>query len=277
MRPNSNLELAAEPPQPQRTPERQRLADAIEARTASEEALAAVRRTVTRATDMVAKAERRLEAAHEALTAAGAERALALAEAAATDVPATAGGMRQARLAVHDAEDEAESARAAVAALQRRLGDAEDTLRAAQATAVAAADIVLRSEARRVLAEACAAAEALRRCRTLLLYFQRPEAAGLIPHIGIQKPAIGEDWTYSVREFGTERASRRAAADREAMRLRDEGFAGETEAAVRRELDLTLGEIHKSDKTWWSSPDLGPWREAREALMTDADAVLPGD
>ena len=75
MKPSNSLELAAEPPQ-QRSAERERLATALGARDAAEEALAAVRRTVTRATDMVAKADRQLEASREALTAAGAARRL---------------------------------------------------------------------------------------------------------------------------------------------------------------------------------------------------------
>jgi hypothetical protein len=41
--------------------------------------------------------------------------------------------------------------------------------------------------------------------------------------------------------------------------------------------EFVLGEIHQSDRRWWNSSDLAPWREAREVLMNDADTPLPGD
>lgn len=270
-----NLNLTGSNHQPQRSPERQHLADAIAEREECKRRVRDARGAIARGEDMVAAAKSRLAAAEASTAASRTRRAQELAHAVEAGTTVLASPTREARIEEADAQDDLDAARAALVGLQKRLGDAEDAFRAAQAMVVAAADIVLRSEARRVLAEACAAAEALKRCRTVLLYFQRPEAAGQNPHIGIQKPAIGEDWAHAVREFGPERASRRAAADREAMRLRDEGFAGETEAAIRRHLDFVLGEIHQGDRRWWSSPDLAPWVAARAALMDDPDAPLP--
>jgi hypothetical protein len=40
---------------------------------------------------------------------------------------------------------------------------------------------------------------------------------------------------------------------------------------------VVLGQIHRADTNSWQAPELEAWRACREALMTDADAVLPLD
>jgi hypothetical protein len=112
--------------------------------------------------------------------------------------------------------------------------------------------------------------------RVMLCGGRVPQPAQALQRTGGSVRPIS-DAVDAVREFGPERASGRAAADRDAMRLRDEGFAGETEAAVRHHIDFVLGEIHASDQRWWSSRDLAPWVAARAALMDDPDALLPID
>jgi hypothetical protein len=266
-----NLKLAEEPQLVPRSPERQRLADAITARAAAEQALETARRAVTRGGEVVHTAERRLEAAQEAVETSRAQRALEVADGMAR---AAANAVRVARAAALDAEDDTAVSRAALGELQKRLSDAEDAARAAANLVTARVDVVIRGEARRVLDEARAAAGKLKECRTLLEYFQRPESAGKVPHIGLQRPVFGESWEDALLAYGHLRAERRATSDREATRVRDEGF-GETEADIRRHLDLVLGEIRASDQRWWSSPDLAPWVAARAALLKEPDAPLP--
>ena len=125
-----------------------------------------------------------------------------------------------------------------------------------------------------MLADAEAAAERLGHARMLLQFFQRPEAAGKVPFIGLQPPVFGEDWAASVHEHGHERANRRARADAEARGLRDDGFA-ETAAEIQQHLDRALQSLYEAGKRWTLNPGLTPWIEARAALMLDANAVLP--
>src|SRR5271170_7966728 len=108
--------LAEEQPMPPRSPERQRLHDAIAARDAAGEALAAARRAVTRGDDAVAVAERRLEAAAEQVESARAQRALEVADGVA---PAAANALRISRSEMLDAEDSVEIALTAYAELGR--------------------------------------------------------------------------------------------------------------------------------------------------------------
>jgi hypothetical protein len=261
-------------PQPQRTPERQKLFDAITARAAADQAFDAMKRAIVRAMDGVAKAEARLADAGEVLVGAREQRAAELAAAAASGAPSAAGCMRQLRVAESEAQDELDAARAAHAKLVARLGTLEDEARAAGNLVVALADAVIRSPVKRVLADAVDAAVKLQRARLLLRFMQRPEMGGKIPFVGLQPPVFGEDGQDAVRAFGKERADRRATADKAALELRERDF-GEVADAVKRRLDSALQVIFEGERQWSLAPELGPWIEAREALMRDADAALP--
>jgi hypothetical protein len=262
----------SEPPTPERGPERQRLADAIAARTVAEQDVEAAHCAIARAHDAVTEAETRLSDAKAAAEASGRERAMELAEAAAAGTALPARAASRVRAAVADAEDELDAARGAVTRLEGRLADAEDGLRAAENMVVAAADAVLRGVAGHVLADACAAAEKLQRARVLLRFMQRPEAAGRPTPMGRQPLIFGDD--DAARRLGPERAHRRARADTEATQLRDEGFA-QTAAHVERHLAFALQGVHETEQRWTLAPELEAWREARAALMADPDVSLP--
>jgi hypothetical protein len=275
-----NLKVAsAEDPQPQRSPERQRLAEAHVRRDEAARDVEEARRALARGRDAVAKAEAGLAAAQAATAAAAEHRAAELQRAADLEQPPPGSTMRRARAAELEAEDEVNAARAALAGLQARLGTADDALWAANNLLTAYVDCVLRSLAQRTLADAEAAAERFLQARMLLLYFLHPERYGkpVIMNQAI-RPVFEESWTDAVRMHGTERATRRAEAAEAAREVRDEGFTGELAEAIARHLDRALQGIYeRSQPTRWTMDlSLAPWQEAREALLQNPEAELPG-
>lgn len=114
-------------PQPgDRSPERQRLAEAIKAATAARKRLDKGRQAVALAEEMEAKAQDALDLAREELQAAQEARAAEIAT-AATQGRVAAGGTRgrQARDAIAEAEDELEALRQALATVREPLDDLE--------------------------------------------------------------------------------------------------------------------------------------------------------
>jgi hypothetical protein len=267
----TNTALAvAKPPAPTRTPERQRLADAIGRRLAAEQALTAGRMAVSRALASVAKAETAIAAARTGVSAAGEQHACELAEAAAGGKPATTNPTRKARTALEDAEAGAEAATSALAKLRSNLGDLEDQHLDAENRVTAAADVVLRAPAADILARAEGAALTLRELQPLLQFMVRPE---LTPEMLGRPvyPLFDTDWSHEIRTLGRERADRRQYAGAACRGERNAPFEA-LGAAVRRFLEQPP---HR-DGDWYRHPGLEAWRQAREALMSDADALLPG-
>jgi hypothetical protein len=189
-------------------------ADAIARRGAAVRALDAARRTATRSSAVVGKAEAALQAARDALSVASEERALALAESAEVGTPSAAATMRAARAAVTDAEDELGAAQSALTRIQPNLPDLEDDLRAADNFVIVAADMVLRSHAERILAEAEELQARLAATRCILHFMRSPETGVSDPSTGRQTPVFPEeDWTQARRTLGPERADRRHYAN----------------------------------------------------------------
>jgi len=254
---------------------RSKLATAIAERDASRKVLADANQAIDRGQGMVEAAESRLAAAEAATAASRTQRAQELAASmveAGTTVLASP--TRDARIEEADARDDFDAACAALAGLQKRLGDAEDGLRAADHKVVATADAVIRSVGEAALTEACEAALRLQRCRILMHFLLAPERAGQPVIMGVQRPVFGEEWADSVRTFGQERASRRARADEEARKMRDDPFAA-LRADLERHLDRALQGVHDGEQRWNADPSLTPWIEARDALMRGPDAPLP--
>jgi hypothetical protein len=255
-------------PTPDRCPDRQRLAEAIEARTSAQTAVDMARDAVARGRDVAAAAEERLEEARAATATSRAQRAQELAHIAEGGTTALANPTRKARAEEADAEDDADAARSALHALRERLGEAEDAVRAAEQMVVAHVDRILRSVAERVLADGVEAALRFQHARVLLRFLQRPEAAGRIPTIRQLDVFSDEDGA----RLGERRAWQRARAADAARQVRDEGFDNET---VERHLSQALQNIYEHEKAWTLAPELGAWCEARAALMHDPDAPLP--
>jgi hypothetical protein len=240
-------------PNPQRSPERQQLADAIAARTAAEQDVHTMREAIARARDAVTEAESQLSDAQAAAEASGKDRAKELAEAAAAGTAPPARPPSR-RAAVAAAEDELAAARGALAGLKERLAEAEEMLRHAGHMVIVAADAVIRGRADAVLAKAVEAAAQLKSCRRLLHFLLRPERAGQSVILGRQ-PLIFE-------------------RDEAARRARDEPFAA-LGAEIERFLDRSLQGIHDAERQWSLDPELGPWTEVRDALLNDPDPPLP--
>jgi hypothetical protein len=98
----------------------------------------------------------------------------------------------------------------------------------------------------------------------------------LTPRIGVGVAPAPRNalWVDAVRAFGQERADRRASADAEATRQRDDAF-GALRADIERHLDRAPQAIHDAEQKWTTAPELDAWREAKAALLCDAFAPLP--
>jgi hypothetical protein len=250
--------MTPNPPIPARRAERQDLADAHLARAAAEHDLEEACRILARGHDLVDEATHRLDVARTESSAATELRARQLAQAAATGAEPPTSATGQARGRELAAEDELAAAKAALDGLQANVTKAEAALRHAENMAIACTDAVIRSVAKPVLAEAIAAADTLQRCRILLHFLDRPQAGGTVPYMGIQRGVFGEE------------------GDREAERIRDQGFTGETEAAIRRHIEFALGSIRKAEQQWSLDPQLTPWVALRNALLAgEVDCPLP--
>src|ERR1700722_13694817 len=112
MRPT--VKMSGERPQPVRSESRQQLADAISRRGEAREALEAARGASVRGADAVSTAERRLEAATEAVETCRKQRAVEVADGIA---PPAANAVRSARAEALDAEDSLDIARTAATEL----------------------------------------------------------------------------------------------------------------------------------------------------------------
>jgi hypothetical protein len=270
MTPNLDLLAAAENP-PQRTAARQALADAHAAKSQAEKDLESARLAFTRGKHAVAKTAERLQTEQDALATSTAARAQQLAYAADMDTappPAMTGRARAREL---EAEDEHAATVAALAVLQARVDEAEDAHRAASMMVIACTDRILRGLAKRTLADAVDATLRLKKARLLLHFLDCPEAAGKVPHLGVQRSVFDDEIA-----FEGERGWRRADATKAAAAVRDEGFASETAAAIKCHLELALGSIYQGEQQWSLAPELAPWVAARDALIGgDADAPLP--
>jgi hypothetical protein len=211
-----------------------------------------------------------VQEASAAVAEAGERHACELAEAAAGGNPATSNPTRKARTALEDAEHELAAATSALAKVKARLGDLEDEARAAAAMVTVAADMVVRSHASEVLMEAEALAARLRGLRCILCFMERPEVSASDTLSTPRPDPLSKDWQFAVRQYGKDRADRRARDAWKAQRARDEGFA-ETKAEVRKFLSGgVLGDERRN-----ADASVAPWQAARAALMDDADAPLP--
>jgi hypothetical protein len=244
------------PPAPaKRSPERARLAAALSAEQDAMRSADAVRQAVVRIEDMVGKAEARFRAARGGAEAAQEEMSERLADAAMSATPAALEGVsiREAREAEADAADSLAAVRAAFALLTSRSRQANDAVTLASDRVGAAADAVLRTAAKRVLAEAKAVLaglrqfgetpegiEELRASRALLRLMLESEPAH---DADAQTAKAIHDCLHAGEDFLTDRAGR----------LREDSF------------------------TWRRHPRLAPWRAARDALLDDVDAPLPAE
>jgi hypothetical protein len=254
---------------PVRTVERQKLADAIVRRDAANLSLEAGRRAVARANDATTKAEATTQSVAVSVAAAAEQDACETAEAYASGTTPPSRTTKRARAALSDAQDEAEAARGALAKLKANLADLEDAALDARNRVVAAADIVLRGPAEQALGEAEEAALRLRALTPVLRFLVDPEITPENATIG-RRSVFQTAWDDEIRALGKERAARRHFAGGDAERVRDGPFT-ELKTAIRRFLE----QPPHVDHDWYAQPALGAWRAAREALLNDADAVLP--
>jgi hypothetical protein len=227
---------------PGRTVERQKLAEAIVRRDAANLALETGRRALTRASDIIEKAETKLERARAAVTDAGEQHACALAEAIEAGTKLRANPTSAARSDLAAAEDEVAAAVAARRKLGDRVRDLEDELRIATSAVTDCVDGIIRAGAGRLLDEAEQAALRLRELRPLLWWMCRPE---IVAGTDLNVP-------YFPRGDGPPFGALRPAIERLLAQHPENGYA-----MLRH-------------------PVLEPWMRARAALMNDAGAPLPG-
>jgi hypothetical protein len=161
-------------PSPERSPERQDLADAIALRNTTRETLAAVTPAIARAKNAADKATARLEAAREAVALAREERARELVDAASDDMPAPASSVRAVRDEEAAALDEMDASGAAVAKLEKERDKLETRIKDATHRVTVAAERVAFHEAGRVLDEARKAQADWLRFRRLLRFVGAP-------------------------------------------------------------------------------------------------------
>jgi chromosome segregation ATPase len=141
-------------PPAQRSAEREALASAISTVAATEQALDAARRSVTRAGDAVRRAEDNLTAARSAIAEARSRHLALLSEAATQGVPpASPAAVREARRREDDALEEVELCRTAEAELRSRLPALEADVQHAVEQRAAAVDAVVRTVAANIFTE----------------------------------------------------------------------------------------------------------------------------
>lgn len=229
-----------------RSPERESLAAAI-AEAAEYRATAdATRAGVARARAMIADATARLDAANaDAAKAreAHAERAITAASTGAPMVPD--GSLRDARQRAGDATDDLEAAQAALAAVEASLEDEEYRERKSIERVGEAADLVLQAvPIEGMLEEAARVQREVIEKRTVLLML-----------------------TAQYRQWKSDGSHQRLyASNDELLVARISKFLG-----VGESLLPSTG----NSPIYGESPAAQQWLQAREALLTDPDAVLP--
>ncbi len=208
------------------------LAAAIQAAADAEHTVEAARAAVARATDMVAQARERLDAAFaETARAKGEASARALTAATTGEALAPDGSMRTARLREIDAQDDLDACRAALTSAEATLAGPEEAARRAQKrVAEAAQEVMAGAPLDRILAEASALQERLSGLRAVLWFLSRE----------------------CLDRESTERERQKIATF-----LAAPAYAWEFNGRINEH------------------PALEPWRAARQALQTNADAPLP--
>jgi hypothetical protein len=174
-----------------------------------------------------------------------------LADAAMSGTPAALEGvsMREAREAEADAADSLAAVRAAFALLTSRSRQANDAVTLASDRVGAAADAVLRTAAKRVVAEAKAVLAGLRQ------FGETPE--------GIEELRASRALLRLMLESGPTDAAGAQTAIQDCL------HAGEDFLTDR------AGRLREDSFAWRRHPRLAPWRAARDALLDDIDAELP--
>jgi hypothetical protein len=241
------------PPAPaKRSAERARLAAALSAEQDAIRSADGIRQAVARIEDMVAKAEARVRATRGGAEAALEEKAEHLADAAMSGTPAALEGisMREAREAKADAADSLAAVRAAFELLKERSRQAGDAVTLASNRVGAAADAVLRTVAKAVIAEAKAVLAELRQFGETLE--------------GIEELRASRAMLRFMLEL-----DRTDTADAQTAAIQDCLHAGEDFLTDR------AGRLREDSFSWRRHPRLAPWRAAKNALLDDIDTALP--
>lgn len=234
-----SLQLAADPL-------RAALAAAIEAKASADRAAEVGRAAVARATRLAGEADAALEKATAIVDRARERQADAAADAAITGAsPPPASVIHTARAAETEARDALEAAQTALARVRARLPELEEAGRHAGNQLHAAVNAILAPVAVRILAEAERLKSQYISTITLLRFLRCPE--------DFSNPNSHREITRDVKEREAPLADIAEASNNFLSRCFDRGA-----------LD-----------GWKRDPALDPWREFRDRLMSDADAIMP--
>lgn len=221
---------------------RARLAEAQAAIKRSEAAEEQTRTVVARAREQVSRARDNLGRAQEAIAAAKVEQERRLVEAAKSGktIDASTTTTRDLRAAELEAQDQVDAAVAALATVEQSVGDPEQATEAVRQLDLYVGS-VLWTQAERLYEEA------------------KAMQAGLIERRAVLR--------YLLHEFKSDDARLREPTDELVRMVRD--FLRYTP-----DMPSTFGGT-ASLTDWDRHPATQPWRQAREALAKDAEAVLP--
>ena len=238
----TNLKLAEAP-----SVERTTLAEAIERSTDAERIAIAAREAVTRASEMVKAATAQLDDATADVATARERQATNMAAAAKSGAASSPDkSMREARAQEIDASDELDAARAALAACEAALIEPEKTHTNAQQYVESCADAVMATGVAALLVEAEAIQRELGVKRAVLQFLRKDCIEPYCPASEII------NWD-EVNAGGVPRSKKNEAP------------------AVSKFLDAPVFSFYDT-----THPAIEPWRAARDALMRDASAPLPG-
>lgn len=223
-------------------PLRVALADAIDASRKTDAAIESRRGAIVRATELVEKAERGLEAASAMVADARGRHAQAVAEAAAGGTPPSSPStMRAARVAEVDAQDEVDAAKSALAQLEGGLPNLQEHAVRAESKVRAAVNAVVASAAKPFLEETRELQAELVAKRAILQFLRHYEA----------NDETSDDPTLAVI------------------------LADERKAPLAELHDLIDKFLAQNPLTATNEEAVAAWRQAREKLMRDAGAALP--